>query len=193
MAPSACKAGRGDHPPLAEPRHFHRPEEVEERNYDVRKNLLKYDDVVNDQRKAVFEQRQQFMESGDLSEQIGEMRHDTIEDFVSLCLPPKTYAEQWDAEGLKERLNLYLGLDLPVPDWAAEEGVTPEDIQTRIVEAAEAKAVERETPDRRRTVPGPGEELHAAADRHAVARTPDPSGPPAPGDRPSRLRASAIR
>ncbi len=117
---------------------------VEERNYDVRKNLLKYDDVVNNQRKAVFEQRQQFMEADDLSEQVAEMRHDTIEDFVQLCLPPKTYAEQWDAESLSERLKMYLDLDLPIADWVAEEGITPEDIHTRIVEAAEARAVERE-------------------------------------------------
>ena len=117
---------------------------VEERNYDIRKNLLKYDDVVNDQRKAVFEQRQAFMVSEDLSEQIGEMRADTIEDFVTLCLPPKSYAEQWDAQGLHERLLTYLGLDLPVVEWAAEEGVTPEDIHTRITQAADAKAAERE-------------------------------------------------
>ncbi len=117
---------------------------VEERNYDVRKNLLKYDDVVNDQRKAVFEQRQAFMVSEDLSESVAEMRQDTVEDFVSLCLPPKTYAEQWDAEGLRERLMTYLGLDLPVVDWVAEEGVTPEDVHTRISEAADARAVERE-------------------------------------------------
>jgi preprotein translocase subunit SecA len=117
---------------------------VEERNYDIRKNLLKYDDVVNDQRKAVFEQRQAFLNADDLSEQVAEMREDTIEDFVTLCLPPKTYAEQWDAAGLKERVKLYLDLDLPIEDWAAEEGITPEDIQTRIVEAADAKAAERE-------------------------------------------------
>jgi preprotein translocase subunit SecA len=117
---------------------------VEERNYDIRKNLLKYDDVVNEQRKAVFEQRQQFMEASDLSEQVADMRHDTIEDLVTLCLPPKSYAEQWDAEGLKERLHMYLGLELPVTEWAAEEGITPEDIASRITEAADARAVERE-------------------------------------------------
>ena len=118
---------------------------VEERNYDIRKNLLKYDDVVNDQRKAVFEQRQAFMVSEDLSDSVAEMRADTIEDFVTLCLPPKSYAEQWDAQGLHDRLETYLGLDLPVVEWAAQEGVTPEDIHTRITEAADAKATERET------------------------------------------------
>ena len=108
------------------------------------RTCLKYDDVVNDQRKAVFEQRQAFMLSDDLSESVTEMRNDTIEDFVTLCLPPKSYAEQWDAQGLHERLETYLGLDLPVVEWAAEEGVTPEDIHTRITQAADAKAAERE-------------------------------------------------
>jgi preprotein translocase subunit SecA len=117
---------------------------VEERNYEMRKNLLKYDDVVNDQRKAVFEQRQAFMLADDLSETIAEMRRDTIEDFVQFMLPPKSYAEQWDTEGLRDRMWGALGMDFPIAHWAAEEGITPEDIETRIVEAADARAAERE-------------------------------------------------
>jgi preprotein translocase subunit SecA len=117
---------------------------VEERNYEMRKNLLKYDDVVNDQRKAVFEQRQAFMSADDLSETIVEMRRDSIEDAITLTLPPKSYAEQWDAEGLRDRLWGMLAIDLPIAEWAAEEGITPEDIETRVNEAADAKAVERE-------------------------------------------------
>ncbi len=117
---------------------------VEERNYEMRKNLLKYDDVVNDQRKAVFEQRQAFMDTEDVSQTVTEMRHDTIEDLIALTLPPKAYAEQWDAEGLRARLVDAIGLDLPIVDWAAEEGVTQEDIETRINEAADARAAERE-------------------------------------------------
>ena len=117
---------------------------VEERNYEMRKNLLKYDDVVNDQRKAVFEQRQAFMDTDDVSQTVTEMRHDTIEDLVALTLPPKAYAEQWDAEGLRARLVDAIGLDLPIADWAAEEGVTQEDIEARINEAADARAAERE-------------------------------------------------
>ena len=117
---------------------------VEQRNYEIRKNLLKYDDVVNDQRKAVFEQRQEFMEAEDLSEIIAEMRRDTVEDLVSRHLPPKQYAEQWDAEGLAERVQQNLGLDLPITTWVQEEGISQEDIQARIIEAADAKAVERE-------------------------------------------------
>jgi preprotein translocase subunit SecA len=110
----------------------------------MRKNLLKYDDVVNDQRKAVFEQRQAFMTADDLSETIVEMRRDSIEDAITLTLPPKAYAEQWDAEGLRDRLWGMLSIDFPIAEWAAEEGITPEDVETRVNEAADAKAAERE-------------------------------------------------
>ena len=118
---------------------------VEQRNYEVRKNLLKYDDVVNDQRKAVFEQRQEFMEAQDLSAIVGEMRRDTVTDLVSRHLPPKQYAEQWDVEGLSERVQNLLGLDVPLAEWTAEEGITPEDIETRLAAAADERATARET------------------------------------------------
>ena len=126
---------------------------VEQRNYEIRKNLLKYDDVVNDQRKAVFEQRQEFMEAEDLTEVIAEMRADTIEDMVERHMPPKAYAEQWDVEGLDERVRELLGLDLPIREWAAEDGIANEEIHQRITEAAEARAAEREvmlSPERMR-------------------------------------------
>ncbi|MCA0356534.1 MAG: preprotein translocase subunit SecA [Proteobacteria bacterium] len=128
---------------------------VEQRNYEIRKNLLKYDDVVNDQRKAVFEQRQEFMESSDLSEIITEMRHDTIDDLVARHLPPKAYAEQWDVEGLTERVKSILGLDLPIAEWAAEEGIADEEMKERITKAADAYAAQREeiiTPEQMRSV-----------------------------------------
>jgi preprotein translocase subunit SecA len=117
---------------------------VEQRNYEIRKNLLKYDDVINDQRKAVFEQRQEFMEAQDLQEIIGEFRADTINDFVTRHLPPKAYAEQWDIEGLDAHLKNFMGLDLPVADWAAEEGIANEEIEARIRAAADARAAERD-------------------------------------------------
>ena len=126
---------------------------VEQRNYEIRKNLLKYDDVVNDQRKAVFEQRQEFMEAQDLTDVIAEMRADTIEDMVNRHLPPKAYAEQWDVEGLDERVRELLGLELPVREWAAEDGIANEEIHERITQAAEARAAEREvmlSPERMR-------------------------------------------
>lgn len=117
---------------------------VEQRNYEIRKNLLKYDDVVNDQRKAVFEQRAEFMNAADISDVIGEMRQDTISDFVSRHLPPKAYAEQWDIDGLDAHLQEYLGLELPVREWAAEEGIANEEIEERINAAAAARVAERE-------------------------------------------------
>ncbi|HLK26824.1 MAG TPA: preprotein translocase subunit SecA [Caulobacteraceae bacterium] len=117
---------------------------VEQRNYEMRKNLLKYDDVVNDQRKAVFEQRQEFMEASDLSDVATEMRRDAIEDLLQHYTPPKSYAEQWDIEGLDERLKDVLGLSLPLADWAKEEGIAPDDIEARILAAADARAQERE-------------------------------------------------
>ncbi|MBU4433236.1 MAG: preprotein translocase subunit SecA, partial [Alphaproteobacteria bacterium] len=128
---------------------------VEQRNYEIRKNLLKYDDVVNDQRKAVFEQRQEFMESTDLSDIIHEMRHDVVDDLVLRHLPPKAYAEQWDIEGLTERVKSILGLDLPLADWAAEEGIADEEMRDRLTKAVDAHAAQREeiiTPEQMRTV-----------------------------------------
>jgi preprotein translocase subunit SecA len=117
---------------------------VEQRNYEIRKNLLKYDDVVNDQRKAVFEQRREFMEATDLSVIVAEMRRDTIDDLIARHLPPKAYADQWDVDGLAERAKSLLGLDLPIRDWAAEEGIGGEEIRERIAAAADARAAERE-------------------------------------------------
>ena len=117
---------------------------VEQRNYEIRKNLLKYDDVVNDQRKAVFEQRAEFMNAADISEVVTEMRQDTVSDFVNRHLPPKAYADQWDVEGLQWHVREFLGLDLPIKDWAAEDGIANEEIETRINAAADARAAERD-------------------------------------------------
>jgi preprotein translocase subunit SecA len=113
---------------------------VEQRNFEIRKNLLKYDDVVNDQRKAVFEQRQEFMEAEDLSDIITEMRQDTVEDLVHRHLPPKAYAENWDIEGLLERTENVLGLTLPLAEWAGEDGIANEEMQARILAAADERA-----------------------------------------------------
>jgi preprotein translocase subunit SecA len=117
---------------------------VEQRNYEIRKNLLKYDDVVNDQRKAVFEQRQEFMEATDLSEIVAQMRQDVIDDMVARDLPPKAYAEQWDLDDLDERVRTVLGMELPLREWAAEEGIANEEMRDRLDEAANKRAAERE-------------------------------------------------
>ena len=116
---------------------------VEARNYDIRKNLLKYDDVSNDQRKVVFEQRRQLMDGVNLSETVAEMRADVIDDLVARHIPENAYAEQWDVAGLKEGVRAYLNLDLPVDAWAAEEGMAEEELRTRISEAAEKEAGDR--------------------------------------------------
>jgi preprotein translocase subunit SecA len=117
---------------------------VEQRNYEIRKNLLKYDDVVNDQRKAVFEQRSEFMVADDLSEIVSEMRRDTVDELVMRLIPPKAYADQWDVHGLTWEAKNEFGLDLPIADWAAEEGIGNEEILERVSRAVEARAAERE-------------------------------------------------
>src|SRR5690606_32762035 len=100
---------------------------VEARNFDIRKNLLKYDDVMNDQRKVVFEQRLELMDGENLSETVNEMRHDVIDDLVAQHIPENAYPEQWDVAGLKEAVRRDLNLDLPVDEWAAEEGIAEDD------------------------------------------------------------------
>ena len=116
---------------------------VEQRNYEMRKNLLKYDDVVNDQRKAVFEQRQEFMEATDLSELVEEFRKDTITDLVEHHLPPKAYAEQWDIAGLTERVESLLAITPPLRDWAHEDGIANEEIEERLQKLAAERMNER--------------------------------------------------
>ncbi|RUU13019.1 preprotein translocase subunit SecA [Mesorhizobium sp. USDA-HM6] len=116
---------------------------VEARNFDIRKNLLKYDDVSNDQRKVVFEQRIELMDGEGLSETITEMREGVIEEIVAKNIPENAYAEQWNVAGLKEEVGQYLNLDLPVEDWVKEEGIAEDDIRERISAAAEAAAKER--------------------------------------------------
>jgi len=112
-------------------------EKVEARNFDIRKNLLKFDDVMNDQRKVVFEQRIDMMRTDDLSGEIAGMRQQTIDDLVAQYIPEKAYAEQWDAPGLAEACQKYLGLDLPIVDWAREEGIADEEIRERIRDHAD--------------------------------------------------------
>ena len=116
---------------------------VEARNFDIRKNVLKYDDVLNDQRKVIFEQRVELMDATDLTETVGDMRHDVIEDLVSKHIPERAYAEQWDADGLKAAVVNFFDLDLPIHDWVKEEGIAEDDIRARLTEAAEKAAAEK--------------------------------------------------
>ncbi|UPA24148.1 preprotein translocase subunit SecA [Shinella oryzae] len=116
---------------------------VEARNFDVRKNLLKYDDVLNDQRKVIFEQRIELMDSENLSEIVNDMRHEVVENLVQLNIPENAYAEQWNVEGLKAGVLEQLNLDLPIDAWAAEEGIDEKDILERLRKAADDAAADR--------------------------------------------------
>jgi preprotein translocase subunit SecA len=111
---------------------------VEARNFDIRKQLLKFDDVMNDQRKVIFAQRREIMEAQDLSEIVEDMRHQVIDDLVDTCMPPKSYADQWEAEELKAALVEKVGIDADVPAWADEEGVDQDEVRDRLYKAAGA-------------------------------------------------------
>ena len=112
---------------------------VEERNYEIRKNLLKYDDVMNDQRKVIYEQRKELMVTEDVSDTVVEMREQAIEDAVARCIPEKAYAEQWDTDALHEEALRLLGLDLPIAEWAGEEGIADEEITDRLKKQSASK------------------------------------------------------
>ncbi|MFB2531666.1 preprotein translocase subunit SecA [Paracoccus sp. p3-h83] len=117
---------------------------VEGRNFDVRKQLLKFDDVMNDQRKAIFSQRREIMDSDDTSEIVADMRHQVIEDLVDTHMPPKSYPEQWDAAGLHRAVIEGINIDLPIQTWAAEEGVDQEAITERLKEATDRFMADKE-------------------------------------------------
>ncbi len=121
---------------------------VEARNFDIRKNILKYDDVMNDQRKVVFEQRRDFMKQPSVRETIDDMRHGVVEDLVARHIPEEAYPEQWDTPGLKQEVVQFLNLDLPVEDWAKEEGIADSELRERIRKLADedyAGRIQRDT------------------------------------------------
>jgi preprotein translocase subunit SecA len=118
-------------------------QKVEARNYEIRKNLLKFDDVMNDQRKVIYEQRIEMMGSDDLSETVAAMRHEIIEDLVSTHIPEKAYAEQWDAASLQQEVTRIFGLDLPITDWAKEEGIADQAIRERLLDATDRRMAEK--------------------------------------------------
>ncbi len=111
---------------------------IETRNFDIRKNVLKYDDVINDQRKVIFEQRIDFMRADSVLDEIEGMRESVVDGIVSHHMPEKAHAELWDTEGLRERCKELLGLELPIADWAGEEGVANNEIAERILDQAKA-------------------------------------------------------
>ncbi len=119
-------------------------QKVEARNFESRKNILKFDDVMNDQRKVIYEQRRELMVATDVSQTIAEMRQETVDHMVEQHIPANSYAEQWNAQGLHEEALRIFGLDLPVVDWAKEEGVVEQEIRERLTAAVDAKMAEKE-------------------------------------------------
>jgi preprotein translocase subunit SecA len=125
-------------------------QKVEARNFDIRKNLLKFDNVMNDQRKVIFEQRIEIMRGDEVSATVDDMRQEVINGLITKHIPESAYAEQWETETLRTRLREVTGLDLPVDDWAKEEGIADEEIRDRVLKASneryEAKRA-KYTPD----------------------------------------------
>ena len=116
---------------------------VEARNYDARKYVLKYDDVMNDQRKVIFEQRLEIMGSEDVSETVEDLRHQVVGELVTKHIPEKAYAEQWDTAGLSEAMQQLFGLELPIGEWAEEEGIADEEIEERLIKAVDERSAKK--------------------------------------------------
>jgi preprotein translocase subunit SecA len=130
-------------------------EKVEAHNFDARKNVLKFDDVMNDQRKVIYEQRIELMRVDDVSDTVADMRHEVTEDMVSAAIPEKAYPEEWDVHLLHEEALRVLALDLPIAEWAKEEGIADEEILDRLIDAGDRKMAEkaaRYTPELLRSV-----------------------------------------
>jgi preprotein translocase subunit SecA len=118
-------------------------QKVEARNFDIRKNLLKFDNVMNDQRKVIYEQRRELMAAEELKEEIAQMRKETVDGLIARHIPEKAFAEQWDAAGLHEEVLRIFAIDLPVVEWAKEEGIADEAIRERVMDAVDRKMAEK--------------------------------------------------
>jgi preprotein translocase subunit SecA len=114
-------------------------EKVEARNFDIRKNLLKFDNVMNDQRKVIYEQRREIMATSSVYDTVLDMRDDVTGAMVKNAIPPNSYPEQWDLPGLKQRIHETLHLDLPIEEWGKEENIAELEIESRVKKAAEAR------------------------------------------------------
>ena len=118
-------------------------QKVEARNFEIRKNLLKYDNVLNDQRKVIFEHRLDIMRAQDVNETIADMREQVVDDLVTRHIPERAYAEHWDAAGLHEEVNKIFGVQLPIVQWSKEEGIADREMRERISQAVGRRAAER--------------------------------------------------
>jgi preprotein translocase subunit SecA len=119
-------------------------QKVEARNFDARKYTLKYDDVMNDQRKVIFEQRIDIMGRDDVSDTVADMRRQVVQELVGRCIPEGAYAEQWDVATLKDEIERIFDVQAPVDAWAAEEGIADQEITERLLAAVEEKAGSKE-------------------------------------------------
>ena len=119
-------------------------QKVEARNYDMRKHLLKYDDVMNAQRKVVYEQRRDLMETDDISDMIEDMRNEALDNLLDRCIPENTFADQWSIDTLHEESLRLFGIDIPLKDWAAEEGIAENELRDRIEKAYKEHMAEKE-------------------------------------------------
>jgi len=111
---------------------------VEARNYDVRKQVVEYDDVMNDQRKVIYEQRADIMDAETVGDVVDDMRAETVNSVVGGACPPNSYPEQWNVEGMRTEITEKLGLELPLDDWLKEDSIDPESLEARVLKAADA-------------------------------------------------------
>ena len=118
-------------------------QKVEARNFEIRKNLLKFDNVMNDQRKVIYEQRKDMMSAEDVSGDLADMRFEVINEMVARCIPEKSYSEQWNTSALHEEVLRVLGQDLPISDWAKEEGIADTEIRERLIESTDRMMAEK--------------------------------------------------
>jgi preprotein translocase subunit SecA len=118
-------------------------QKVEARNYEIRKQLLKFDDVMNDQRKVIYEQRKEIMASKDVAATITDMRHETIDAMVGRTMPENSLSDQWDIDTLHEETLRVFNVDLPVAEWAKEEGIAEGEVRERITQAVDAKMAQK--------------------------------------------------
>jgi preprotein translocase subunit SecA len=118
-------------------------QKVEARNFEIRKQLLRYDDVMNDQRKVIYEQRKDLMRATDVADQVADMRYEVIDELIERCIPENAYAEKWETHALHEEVLRIFGLDLPIAEWAKEEGIADQEIKSRIVDIVDRKFAEK--------------------------------------------------
>ncbi len=118
-------------------------QKVEARNFDIRKQLLQFDDVMNDQRKVIYEQRKDLMRAEDVADTVKSMREEVLDQLVERFIPEKAFAEQWDTHALHEECLRLFGLDVPIADWAKEEGIADEEIKERLTKALDQKMAQK--------------------------------------------------